>query len=403
MRSFTQSAISALAILLITACSGNAGPSSFAPPDALAGLMPNKAGPGPVISTSDGGQIFGYDVDWNGNDGILASANQVSTNSFKVSVETFDTKTAKITKTFAVHTGPKISYSVDGIFNNDASLVAQYTVPKSKFYAVRHYQIVNPVTAGKFDGDWKPPVKDLSVLEYAENQSTSTSVAFALELRDSDRPDLVVSDVAANKQIGLIHLDPSNFADNEFPQLAQDTVNDRAVMATTPTGGHGGTPTIWTVDLHNGKTTQFTGAACPGSIGCGDANGISYDSQTGIACTTTELDAGIEFYNVPKKTGFHETLPLQPGQIPEYAAGAFVASDPVHKLCLAAQPISGSSTAGSSIQVYDENGNFVESINGLNFTFNDNLAIPVRIAIDPATRTGWVNGPAVTQLQEFYY
>jgi hypothetical protein len=39
----------------------------------------------------------------------------------------------------------------------------------------------------------------------------------------------------------------------------------------------------------------------------------------------------------------------------------------------------------------------------LNFTFNFYLAVPVKIAIDPRTRTGWVNGPKVTQLQEFSY
>jgi hypothetical protein len=67
------------------------------------------------------------------------------------------------------------------------------------------------------------------------------------------------------------------------------------------------------------------------------------------------------------------------------------------------QAESGSSPSGSSVQVYDENGSFVESIDGLNFTYNSVLAVPVRIALNPNTRTGWVNGPLVDQLQEFSY
>jgi hypothetical protein len=31
------------------------------------------------------------------------------------------------------------------------------------------------------------------------------------------------------------------------------------------------------------------------------------------------------------------------------------------------------------------------------------LVIPVKIAIDPGERTGWVNGASVSQLQEFWY
>jgi hypothetical protein len=403
MNGFARGALTALALSLMAACGANGGSSYSAVPDVLAGLAGHKVGPGPIISPQDGGQVYGYDVDWNGTDGILASANQLNTKSFKVSVETFDTKTAKITKSFAVHTGPKLSYLADGIYYKDSALVTRFDVPKGKFYAIRHYQVVNPVTAAKFDGNWAPPVKDLSVLEYAENQNTSTDVAYALELQNNDAPDLVVSDVADNKQIKVLHLDPNQFASVEFPQLAQDTVNNLAVIATSASAGHGGIPKISTVDLRTGQISQFNGADCPGSDGCGSANGISYDSATGIACTTTQLDAGIEFYNVPKQTGFQEVLPVGSSNIAEYYAGTYVASDPVHKLCLVVQAHSGSSQSGSSVQVYDENGGFVESIDGLNFTYNDNLAIPVRIAIDPNTRTGWVNGPTVNQLQEFSY
>src|SRR5277367_3519774 len=53
-----------------------------------------QAGLGKVLTTKDGGQIFGFDIDQNGDDGVLASAVVGGT---AVSVETFDQDTGKIT------------------------------------------------------------------------------------------------------------------------------------------------------------------------------------------------------------------------------------------------------------------------------------------------------------------
>jgi len=202
----------------------------------------------------------------------------------------------------------------------------------------------------------------------------------------------------------VIKLDPCGFSLNNSPQLSQDTTNNLAIMATSPGyGGPGTVPEIATVDLSSGKVTAFQGQSCPGLENCGAANGIAYDSATGVACTTTNLDAAVEFYNVAQQTAFWEGLPVPPSGVAEYYSGTYVASDPIHKLFLVAQPNSGSSPSGSSVQVFNEKGMLVESIDGLNFTFNSYLAVPVKIAIDPKNRTGWVNGPKVTQLQEFSY
>jgi hypothetical protein len=112
----------------------------------------------------------------------------------------------------------------------------------------------------------------------------------------------------------------------------------------------------------------------------GAANGIAYDSQTGIACTTTEIDGGVEFYDVAAQTGIHLYMHNGGGQS---IAGTYVINDPIHQLFLIAQPISGTSSSGSSIQVFKEDGTFVESIDGFDFTNAGFLVIPVRIAINP--------------------
>ncbi len=59
-------------------------------------------GLGKVLTTKDGGQIFGFDINQHGDDGVLASAQTVDGDGDAlVSVETFDQNSGKITKSFA--------------------------------------------------------------------------------------------------------------------------------------------------------------------------------------------------------------------------------------------------------------------------------------------------------------
>ncbi|MBV8372295.1 MAG: hypothetical protein JOY69_03465, partial [Candidatus Eremiobacteraeota bacterium] len=382
----------------LAACTG--GNPSVVPPSGSAAQTArgisahHAAGLGPVLSTSDGGQIFGFDIDQNGNDGVLASAT-----SARISVQTFNQITGKIVKNVGVIGGKKVQngndYVANGIFAGDVALIDyQKAGIPGQTPTKDIYKVMNPVTGNAFTSKWTPPGADVNVIQNAVNQSTATSVVLGYRRAGSDPTVLVVSDVATNTFSKVIALDPNEFGLFTGPQLAQDTVGNRAVMASSPDGGAAGgpPPVIATIDLSSGKLSKFSGVNCPGSVGCGYANGIAYDSKTGVACTDTELDGGIEFYDVAKKTGTHEFLPNGGGQI---HAGAYVINDPVHQLFLVAQPFSSTSQSGSSIQVYEENGTPLESINGFNFTDAGDLAIPVRIAINPSTRTGWVNGPQV--------
>ncbi|HYL27729.1 MAG TPA: hypothetical protein VEW74_07825 [Candidatus Nitrosotalea sp.] len=400
MNVFARIMLASSAAAALASCAGQAAMNAV--PGGERGFAHRTAGSlGPVLSTSDGGQIFGFDVDQNGKEGVLASASYTD-----ISVQTFDETTGKISKTFGVKTGKAVQkgddYVADGIFAGDVALVDFQRAGKpGSTPAKDEYRVMNPVTAEKFTGKWSASIKLFNVLQNAENQSTSTSVVFGYQRIGSDTPKLVVSDIAKNQVSNVIQLD-NQFSLADGPQLAQDTINNLAVMATSPSaGGAGGPPpVIATVNLASGKVTEFNGVNCPGSVGCGFANGIGYDSATGVACTTTELDGGIEFYNVSKQTGFHELLPNGGGQT---FAGTYVASDAANKLFLIAQPFSSTSQSGSSVQVYDENGSLVESINGFNFTDAGGLVIPIKIAINPSRRIGWVNGPSVNQLQEFSY
>ena len=394
---------SCLVLLALCACAGTTTPAGGVTPATHLTHFTAVRGSGslgPVLTTSDHGQIFGFDINSNGNDGVLTSAL-----SGEISVQTFNETTGSITKTIGSITGKKVvkgdDYVADGIFAGDVGLVDfQKAGIPGQTPTKDMYNLLNPVTKNRLNGRWIPPLKLFNVIEWAPNQSTATSVVFGYQREGSDPLDLIVSDVGKNTFGKVIGLSETDFALGTQPQLAQDTVNNLAVMATSPSFGAAGgpPPVIWTLDLKSGKKSHFPGVSCPGSVGCGYANGIGYDSSTGIACTTTELDAGVEFYNVAKQTGIRVQLPNNASQL---SAGAFVANDAVNGLFLVAQPVSSTSGSGSSIQVYNESGTLEESING--FSFDASTVIPVHISINPTSRTGWVNGPEVDQLQEFSY
>jgi len=338
------------------------------------------------------GQIYGFDINSQGDDGGLATATDV---------ETFDQNTGKITKSFANKMPTLNSYLFDGIFAGDTGLVTRFVMLKNHIGAKRVFELMDPVSAEQFTGKWTPPI-DVNVEQNAENQTTSTGVVLAIELANQDNPDLIVSNFAANTMLNLIHLDPNLFGLANGPQLAQDTTTNQAVIALSPDAGevHGAAPINVLVDLATGKITQFQGLNL-GEFGAGDVNGLAVDSTTGIAATTTELNAQVEFYTLAKKSGFAVQLPGT-GPTSQLNSGAAVANDPINKLFLVADPVFGNGNQGSAVVVYDENGTLVESITGFNFS-NASTVVPVRIALNPSKRMGWVNGPNINELQQFTY
>jgi len=366
----------------------------------------HKAGLGATLTTADGGEIFGFYVDQNGTDGVLASIKTVNSNGEALtSVETFAQDTGEITKSFAKQLGTHSTYAVDGIFTGDVGLVTHFTTPtNSPFGAARRtYELMNPVTAGKFTGQWTPPIKDLSVLQAAENQSTGTSVLFAIELKNNDKPVLIVSNVAANSFSNVIHLNPNLFGGADGPNLGLYSAANEAVIALSPDAGAVGEPGVAPINvlinLSTGETTQFNGFN-NGMFGAGDVNGLAVDPNTGIAATTTELNAQVEFYNLANQTGVNAVQLPCTNSVDQAFSGGGVAVDPVNKLFLVSAPNACGAGNVGAIEVYDESGNFIETIGG--FT-----APPVGgppLVINPSERMGWaLIGVGFTQLQQFFY
>lgn len=365
----------------------------------------HPAGLGQVLTSKDHGQIYGFDIDQAGDDGVLTTAQDTTGNNVLVSMETFDQNTGKIVKSFKVQNGPRNTYSVDGIFAGDVALVTHYIVPNGSIYAKRKYDVMNPVTANKFTCAWTPPLRDVDIQLAAENQDTSTSVVYVIELKKNDAPALIVSDVATNTFGKVIPLDPSVFGLCNGPQLAQYTAKNMAVVAASPDcGAVGGDPPVNAlVDLATGATTNFNGYN-NGFYHAGYVNGLAVDPNSGVAATTTELNSQVEFYNLKKQTGITAVQLPCTNNVDQSNSGTSIANDPVNKLFLVVDPDYCDGSEGGAIVVYDEAGNEIEAITG--FSFPQDVVVDPPPRINPGKRMGWVfGGPAgqVDQLQQFFY
>jgi hypothetical protein len=360
-----------------------------------------QAGLGAVLTSKDGGQIFGFDLNRNGNDGVLAEAQTVNGNGDElVSVEVFNQNTGKIKKQFARYQGQRNEYGVDGIFAGDVALLTHFVRPPGEIFAKRKYQVMNPVTAKMFTGKWTPPIKDIDVRQAGVNQETAASVLFAIELKKQDNPVLIVSDIASNTFSNIIPLDPARFGLANGPVLSQYT-GTKAVIAFSPDGGAvgGAAPLNAIVDLESGSVTTFSGFN-NGAFHAGYVNGLAVDPTTGIGATTTELNSQVEFYDMGARTKLNFVQLPCTDNTDQLNSGAGIAVDPVNHLFLVTDPLYCDGSQGSAVVVYDEAGNLIESITGFNFPVGEPAPV-----INPSKRMGWAfGGPGgFNQLQQFFY
>lgn len=372
---------------------------SMAP--ATRGAEPGTAvGLGRVLTTRDGGQVFGFDINQNGDDGVLASAQTRPGGRELVSVETFDQDSGRITKSVVRELGTTHEYGVDGIFAGDVALLTHYVTPKGSIYPKRFYQVMDPVAARQINGTWTPPINDIDVLMAGTDQSAAETVLFVIELKRGDRPNLVVTDIAANTS-RAIPLDPVLFGVANSVHLAQYTAANQAVLALSLDAGtvRGAPPLIVQVDLSTGATSQFSGFN-NGFFHSGFVNGLAVDPETGIAATTTELNSQVEFYDLDTMTGIKAVQLPCTTDTDQVHSGSNIAVDPVNKLFLVTETTYCDGNHGSAIVVYDEAGNLIETIAGFNFAIGEPAPV-----LNPSKRMGWAfSGPAgFSQLQQFFY
>ncbi|MGB8885492.1 MAG: hypothetical protein WCC87_02155 [Candidatus Korobacteraceae bacterium] len=360
----------------------------------------SPSGPtGVLVHSLFGGQIFGFDIDQNGSEGILAESKLVSNGNILAAVETFDQATGHILDVVQL-TQP--SHAQDdfvtlGVVGNSVGLF-EHEIVANGFVSRRTFSTLNPLGSNRITGAWTPPIGTQHIIMptgVSRNQGVPNVAVFAYDNSDQFIPYVFSSNVANNTFGPVVHIpDATNFA-SVPPPIAYDSVTNQAVLG-GGTGAFDTRPVIGVVDLTAGTFTEFTG------IGFGFVNGIAMDSADGIFCTDTEDDASVEFYNLSTQTGFTVVLPGSQGL--QQFSGADVEFDPINKLFLIAQPDSSSAPSGSTIYVYDIHGNLQETINGFNFSNTFNV-VPTHIALHSSLRSGYVDGPnqGVTEIQAFTY
>ncbi len=362
-----------------------------------------SVGQGILIQDLLGGEIFGYDVDHGGTEGLLSEALLLPDGKYTIATETFDQVTGRIialvemiTETdddfitlgvVGVSGGAGGAGGPGGIHVGHIGLREQEHV-QGLFVTSRTYNVMNPLTGNRFTGAWTPPIDDQTQLfEDVEGNQGAPGVAVMASTQECCGRFVFGSNVGTNTFGPIVNLQNPIFTGGVPPLLAYDSATNQAVLAQAQ-GAPFTIPVITLVNLTTSAITQF------GGRGFGFVNGLAVDSTTGIACTTTETDNSAEFYNLATRTGFIVDLPL----IGQYS-GATVAVDSVHRLFLITHPIPGSP---GQIHVYDENGNLVESLR--NFQLGPGGAT---IALNPTTRTGYVLaaglGGANSALQSFTY
>jgi len=367
----------------------------------MLGVAQAPVGPGKIIVHSKfGGQIFGFDIDRDGTEGVLSEAQTLSNGKVLAAVETFDQKSGKILNVVSkIET--EDDFITQGVVGTSAGLVEREHVT-GLFVTKRIYEELNPLSSNKFTGTWTPPLSaDDIILGVSRNQGVATTAVLYFENTANNFDTFVFgSNVAENTFQPAVDLTDSTFMFSNAPPVAYDSVTNLAVVAASDGTVGGPPPQIALVDLATGTVDQFTGIPGPPPFRQGSINGLAVDSEDGIAVTTTELDFRVEFYNLKTQTGFPVVLPGATGQI---QSGSDVEYDPVNKLFFVAQSVS-STGAGSSIQVYNPSGKLVESLNGFNFSNASNV-IGTHIALNPNNRSGYVDGPSsgVTDIQSFTY
>lgn len=347
-----------------------------------------------IVHSKFGGQIFGFDIDQNGTEGVLSEALTLSNGNVLAAVETFDQQSGKILNVLT-KTETQDDFVTLGVVGTSVGLIEHEHVI-SLDHVQRTFETINPLSGNKFTGRWTPPIGTTHLLsEVSRTQGNQDNAVLAMDNSGSFITWVFSSNVAANTFGPIVKIKDSLNFGSVPPPMALNTVTHTAILGGGD-GCYGCLPVIGVANLTTGKFSEFTG------IGFGFVNGIAVDSANNIACTTTEDDANIEFYDLATETGFTVVLPNTGEQ--QIYSGADVEFDSTNKLFFVAQPVSSSSGKGSSIYVYDNEGNLQETLNGFNFSNAFNV-IGAHIALNPSTRTGFVDGPSsgVTDITSFTY
>ncbi|MGB8907338.1 MAG: hypothetical protein WCC84_01180 [Candidatus Cybelea sp.] len=403
-----QTAVIAVFATSFAACTGPGSPpaagSQVFSTRPRTGGQRHTVGLGPVVTSQFGGQIFGWDMNQSGTDGVLTET--VLGSSVINAIETFDESTGKITKIVqkAQRVNANVEPVVDAIAGVDVGIidVEHDFFVRSRVERDDHFDIMSPVSGNKITARSHPPHPFGIVPNFVtNNQATSNQLMMALypDKRGDDEVGMYTYDTAKNAWGRRFDFPRRFLFQNGFPNYAAvDATTNEAVVGYLMRSRYNPheSATFYVMEAATGKHLRsFYG------VGYGFPNGMAIDPTTDTMCTTTTGDTDVEFYNLSTGKGKAVQIPIYYSKGP-LTNGAAVAADPIHHLFLVAQLDSTFSSTGSTVIVYDERGKLIEYINGFNFFSTYSVVVP-HLAVNPSNRTGYVNGPNLNQLQEFTY
>ena len=356
---------------------------------------PNAGAGSIIVQGKLGGLIFGFDIDQNGNLGLLSEAKILNDGTVQAAVEIFDQTTGAILKTVK-KSQTKDDFVTLGIAGNSIGLIEREHLI-TPFNVQRTFRAMNPLSSGQLNAAWTPPIDQQHIISRVSRIQGGNTAFLATDVSGTHIPVVFSSNVAANTFSPVVQITDNDFNFENDPFIAYNSVTNQIVLGHNTNSQFIVPPKIGIVNLSNGSFFKFTG------LGLGVINGIAVDSEDNVICSTTSFDPAVQFYNLNTGSRINVLLPNTTENDGTFR-GQAVEFDPINKLFLVAQPFTSTGSSGSSIQVYDIDGTFVESVDGLSFNGTGNV-FPVHIALNPTQRTGFVDGPAitVTQIQSFAY
>src|SRR5215467_13539007 len=212
-----------------------------------------------IVNTKFGGQIFGFDIDQNGTEGILSEAQTLSNGNVLAAVETFDQKTGKILAVLA-KTQTQDDFVTLGVVGTSVGLVEHEHV--IKFLDVqRTFGVVNPLSGNKATGKWTPPIGSKHLInQVSRNQGATNNAVFAIDNSSNFIPIVFSSNVAANTFGPVIQITDSFNFGSVPPPIAYHPQTNQAILG-GGNGCFGCVPVLGIADLTQGTFTEESGFA----------------------------------------------------------------------------------------------------------------------------------------------
>ncbi len=156
---------------------------------------------GVIVHSKFGGQIFGFDIDQNGSEGLLAESKSFSNGVVLAAVETFDQATGNILDivqlTSPAHTQDDF---VHGRRRQQCRLFEHEHVSQL-FVSSRTFGILNPLEGNRVTGAWTPPIGSQHIIMptgVSRSQGVPNVAVFAYDNSGQFIPYVFSSNVANN-------------------------------------------------------------------------------------------------------------------------------------------------------------------------------------------------------------